>query len=592
MTKRSAILYVFTAVTFWLPLTLKANFQFLGNVQSFHQQQNQLILNCGVPQVQITVLAPDLIRIRMTSNGHFPEDHSYAVVKTDWPATEPSVQDSPHEIVITTAELVLRINKSPCRLAFYDQAGNLINKDYPPFGMGWDGDKITCWKEMTPDEKFYGLGEKVGGINKRGHTWVMWNTDAFGYTDITDPLYQSHPFFLGLRQGRGYGIFFDNTYRSEFRLASGTDEFYSFGADGGEMNYYFFYGPGLKKILTRFTELVGRMPLPPKWALGYQQCRWSYYPESEVRRIARTFREKQIPCDVIYLDIHYMDGYRCFTWDKQRFPDPKKLLADLEAMGFKVVVIIDPGIKVDPGYWVHDQGLAGDHFCKYPDGRLYVGQVWPGNCYFPDFTRPETRFWWGSLYTQLLEQGVDGFWNDMNEPAVWGGTFPDVVQHHDFGQTVDHSKIHNVYGLEMARGTYEGNLRLRPDRRPFVLTRAGFTGVQRYAAVWTGDNTATWNHLSLCLPMCLSLGLVGVPFVGYDIGGFSGSPSPELYSRWLQLGSFTPLCRTHSALGTAAQEPWVYGDDFETINRNFIQKRYKLLPYLYDAFHEASISGL
>ncbi|MBC7186009.1 MAG: DUF5110 domain-containing protein, partial [Calditrichaeota bacterium] len=313
---------------------------------------------------------------------------------------------------------------------------------------------------------------------------------------------------------------------------------------------------------------------------------------SEVRTLARTFRDKGIPCDAIYLDIHYMDGYRCFTWDANRFPQPQQMLKDLGALGFKVVVIIDPGIKVDPAYWVCAEGLAGDHFCRLPDGRLHVSQVWPGDCYFPDFTRPATRQWWGSLYAGLVADGVAGFWNDMNEPGVWGGTFPDIVQHSHNGQLVDHLAVHNVYGLEMARGTYEGVRKLRPDKRPFILTRAGFAGVHRYAAVWTGDNVANWEHLRLALTMCLGLGMSGVPFVGFDIGGFEGSPTPELFTRFLQLGILTPLCRNHTSYGTRDQEPWAFGDSFEEMNRRAIRLRYELLPYLYDVFREASLTGL
>jgi len=528
----------------------------------------------------------------MAPTGEFVPDFSYAVVRRDWPPVACQLSQDEDKVVLRTSELQVRVARDPCRVAFLARDGEPLCSEERTMGMTWDGPRVQCFKQMPPDELYYGLGEKTGRLNKRGRSWVMWNTDHPGYDAVTDPLYQSHPFFIALRGGNAYGIFFDNTHRTTFKFGAGTKAYYSFAADGGELDYYFIYGPSVKKILTRYTELVGRMPLPPLWALGYQQCRWSYYPEAEVRTLARTFRQKGIPCDVIYLDIHYMDGYRCFTWDTTRFPNPKQLIADLASMGFKVVVIIDPGIKVDPTYWVCAEGLAGDHFCRLPDGTLHVSEVWPGECYFPDFTRPATRAWWGGLYRGLVEDGIAGFWNDMNEPGVWGGTFPDIVQHTHNGYLVDHPAIHNVYGLEMARGTYEGVRTLRPEKRPFVLTRAGFAGVHRYAAVWTGDNVASWEHVGLALRMCLGLGMSGVPFVGFDIGGFEGSPSPELFTRFLQLGSLAPLCRNHTCYGTRDQEPWAFGDHYEEINTHSIRLRYQLLPYLYELFRQASLSGL
>jgi alpha-glucosidase len=354
------------------------------------------------------------------------------------------------------------------------------------------------------------------------------------------------------------------------------------------MEYYFIYGPSLKKVLERYGELVGVMPLPPKWSLGYQQCRWSYYPENEVMALANKFRDKEIPCDVIYLDIHYMDGYRVFTWHPERFPQPKKMLDELKNLGFKIAVIIDPGIKVDPNYWVYQEGIKGDYFCKYPDGSRYRGQVWPGWCYFPDFSKPGASAWFGSLYKGIIDAGVQGFWNDMNEPATWGGTFPDIVQFDDEGRGADHLKMHNLYGFLMAKATYNGVKKLRSER-PFVLTRAGFAGVQRYSAVWTGDNVASWEHLKLSVNMCLGLGMSGVAFCGMDVGGFMGAPTPDLYTRWIQLGTFTPLFRTHTCFNTPDQEPWSFGDEHEAINKKFIQLRYQLLPYIYDAFQESSL---
>lgn len=583
------LLFLFSiSMLFITKIFSSSGFQFIADVKNHSQNGNIIDIYCSNARVQITILADDLFRIRMTNNEVFGKDHSYSVLPIKKSPTIFPIQEQDDIIRIATPELLLIVQKSPSRLNFYDKNGNLICKDHISYGMGLNGTKVCCWKELH-DEPFYGLGEKTRGLNKRGNFFTMWNSDIPGYSTTQDPLYQSHPFFLSLYQGRGFGIFFDNSFRSHFNFGASTDQFFSFGADDGEMDYYFIYGPGFNKVLERYGELVGRMPLPPKWSLGYQQCRWSYYPESEVMTLVNTFRSKEIPCDVIYLDIHYMDGYRVFTWDQDRFHQPKQMLNSLKNMGFKIAVIIDPGIKVDPNYRVYQEGVQGDHFCKYPDGSLYQGQVWPGWCHFPDFSKPTTRDWFGALYQGIIDEGILGFWNDMNEPATWGGTFPDIVQFDDDGRGADHLKMHNLYGFQMVQATYEGVKKLRPDQRPFVLTRAGFAGVQRYSAVWTGDNVSSWEHLKLATNMCLGLSLSGVNFCGADVGGFMGTPTPELFTRWIQLGVFTPLFRTHTHYGSPDQEPWSFGDEYEQINRKFIQLRYQLLPYIYHAFYESSV---
>ncbi len=577
---------------FSIPVVYPAQ-EFLGDFQSFSRQEQTLVLHCSNADLKLQIFNDEIVRIQLLREGETPHEHSYAVIQKTWPHSDFTLEETEEALMLETKSLYLIVKKRPCRLEFYTSDGDTLNQDDPNFGTGWDGSRVQSWKKLHPDENFYGLGEKTGNINKKGKAWRMWNTDFPAYDFRKDPLYQSHPFFIGNRNGLCYGIFMDNTYPTEFHFKVGTDRFYTFFAEDGILDYYFIYGPSMKDVLKRYTDLVGKMTLPPKWALGYQQCRYSYYPESEVRTLAETFRNKQFPCDVLYFDIHYMDGYRCFTWDDERFPNPKKMLSDLEKMGFKTVVIIDPGIKVDPGYHVYDQGLDGDHFCKYPDGSLYIGEVWPGQCHFPEYTLPETRAWWGGLYKGLIQDGIDGFWNDMNEPAAWGGQFPLIIQHREEdGQQVGHRKIHNVYGSLMAQGTYEGVLKLNPKKRPFVLTRAGYSGVHRYAAVWTGDNITNWQNLEMSLTMCLGMGLSGIPFTGYDIGGFTGDPTPEMFARWLQLGVVSPLCRNHTAWGTADQEPWVYGDDWEVINRKTLEFRYRMMPYLYDAMRNTTVTGL
>ena len=342
--------------------------------------------------------------------------------------------------------------------------------------------------------------------------------------------------------------------------------------------------------------------MPPRWALGYHQCRYSYYPESTVRFVAQNFRTRKIPADTLWLDIHYLDGFNPFTWDPQRFPDPPRLIADLRAQGLRLVTIVDPHPKKERGYEPYDTGLAGGHFVKNADGSIYEAPVWParadrnpGPSVFPDFTRPAARTWWGRLYSRLLDSGVAGIWNDMNEPAVFDtptGTMPLDVQFDNEGSPAAHRAVHNVYGQQMSRATYEGLQQLRPDSRPFVLTRATYAGGQRYAAVWAGDNVSEWGHLRGSLPMLMGMGLSGLAFVGVDIGGFAETPSAELYTRWLQAGVFYPFMRTHTTLGTPDQDPWSYGQEHEAINRRAIELRYELLPQIYNAMHEASVTGL
>lgn len=576
-----------------------SQWQAIGAAQSVRRDASSVTVDCQNAQLRVVVLAPDLVRVRMQPGRAFGPDESWAVVKTEWPPVPVEITESRASVRMTTSELVVDIGKMPCSVTFRDTRGTVINEDAPGKGMSWSGNEVRVWKTMPPDEYYYGLGERAGSLEHRGRSYVNWNTDAYGYQRGTDPLYQSIPFLLALRQGRSYGIFFDNPYRSSFDLGNTRRDQYSFGAEDGELNYYFFYGPDPKKVIERYTELIGRMPLPPKWALGYQQSRWSYEPEDRVREIVATFRRRQIPCDVIYLDIDYMDGFRCFTIDRQKFPNFGEMIADFARVGMKVVTILDPGIKQEPGYWVYDEGLKGDHFVKMPDGTHYTGVVWPGVCVFPDFTREQTRQWWGDLYRELVALGVKGFWNDMNEPAVFVETDRQVDRtmaldavHDDHGRRTDHRRSHNVYGMLMARATFEGVKRLRPGERPFVLTRASYAGGHRYAATWTGDNTSSWDHLALWIPMVLNLGLSGQPFAGPDIGGFVGSPTAELYTRFLQAGVFSPFCRTHSQKGTADQEPWAYGPEYEAINRRAIELRYELLPYLYTVFEEAARTGL
>ncbi len=446
----------------------------------------------------------------------------------------------------------------------------------------------------------YGTGEVAGPLLRNGRKTVAWNTDSFAYTEETPSLYQSHPWVLAVREdGTAYGVLADTTWRCEIDLADGI----RFTADGPEPGFAVVVidRSSPQEVVTGLADLTGKMPMPPQWAIGYHQCRYSYNPESKVRQIAKGFRDRHIPCDVIWMDIDYMNGYRVFTFDPEQFPNPTALNADLHQQGFHTIWMIDPGVKAEPGYAVYDSGTAGDHWVKRADGSVYKGEVWPGWCVFPDFTRAPTRRWWAGLYKDFLGTGVDGVWNDMNEPAVFNvpsKTMPEDNVHRggDGLGAGPHAPFHNVYGMLMARGTREGIQAASPDKRPFVLTRANYLGGQRYAATWTGDNSAEWGDLEASIPMILNLGLSGQPFAGPDIGGFNGNGNEatraRMFARWMGIGALLPFARGHTAKGNVDKEPWAFGPETETTCRQALQRRYRLLPYLYTVFREASQTGL
>lgn len=573
-----------------------AGWTHIGTVRRVAPLANGVELQTPTGTVRLEAVGESTIRVRLAPKGQFPADQSWAVLPEAGKETPVRVSDSREWVEFATPQITVRILKSPLRVIFLDPEGQVILEDHPALPMAWSEAGVRVWKSMAADEHYYGLGEKAGPLDKRNQAYTMWNTDAFGYQESTDPIYKSIPFFLALRNGKAYGIFFDNTYRSQFDFGKESEDYYSFGATGGEIDYYFFYGPHPKQVVQLYGELTGRMPMPPRWALGYQQCRYSYFPEARVREIAAIFRQKKIPADVLYLDIDYQKDNAPFTIDRERFPSFEDMINDITAQGFRFIAITDLHLKKEAGYEPYDRGLAGDMFVKNPDGSAYVGVVWPGESVFPDFTLTRAREFWGSLYKDFVDMGISGFWNDMNEPAIFqraDKTMPlDTVHRLDDGTTKDHRAIHNVFGMQNARATYEGLLKLRPNQRPFVLTRAGYAGTQRYAATWTGDNSSTWNHYRMTVPMLLGLGLSGYALVGNDVGGFAGSPTANLLTRWHQIAVFTPMYRNHTMKGSRDQEPWVHGPEHEAIRRRYIELRYQLLPYIYTVAEETARTGL
>jgi alpha-glucosidase len=528
---------------------------------------------------------------RITASKHETfEDFSYAVIAKPEVVELNTTEDDTH-VHINLKHFNLSIDKAQSRFTFTNKQNVIINED-DAFGISWNGEQVTTYKKLQTGERFIGLGEKTGPLDRRGQGYQNWNTDNFAYHSGADPLYCSTPFYIGIHNGLVYGIFLDNTFKSFVNFGASNNRFSSFSADRGDMNYYFIYGESVAEIIKHYTHLTGRMPLPPLWSIGYQQCRYSYFPDTEVQSIADTFHEKDIPADVIVFDIHYMEAYKIFTWHKEHFRDPKKLIADLQAKGFEVVVMCDPGIKVEDGYHTYENGLKENVFIKYPDGSNFTAQVWPGWCHFPDFTKPATRNWWKEQFKEYVSLGVKGFWNDMNEIATWGNQLPENIELDFEGNPDSMRRGRNIYGMQMARSTYEGTRALMKGQRPFNLTRSGFSGIQRYAAVWTGDNVATDEHMMLGTRMLNSMGLAGIAFCGYDVGGFVGDANPKLFARWIALGAFSPFFRGHSMVNSRDSEPWSFGEEVEEISRNYIKLRYRLMPYIYSAFFEATQTGM
>jgi alpha-glucosidase len=560
-----------------------------GNLETVTIGQQDINFKSTNAYGRITVYSPSIIRVRLDKNpieGNF----SYAVVGEPQ-QTKTTITQTNETITLVTDSIKAIIQKQPFSIAFYTIDGTLINEDEHGLTTSWVGTSVTTYKTLQDDEHFIGLGEKTGNLDRRGSGYTNWNSDVYGYSINQDPLYSTIPFYIGIHHNINYGIFLDNTYQTDFNFGASNNRFSSFGARGGEMNYYFIYHKHLADIITSYTYLTGRMPMPPLWSLGYQQNRYSYYPQAEVLRIARTLREKRIPADGITLDIHYMDQYQLFTWNHSRFPNPVLMNDTLKKLGFRTTVIVDPGIKVQKGAAAYESGLKDDVYIKYSDGEPYTGQVWPGWCNFTDFTSQKGRDWWHKQVKFFAESGVSGIWNDMNEISTWGQKMPDNVIFNYDGKITTHLEAHNVYGMQMARSSYEGAVEQFKER-PFILSRSGYAGLQRYTAIWTGDNRAEDDHMLQGVRLLNSLGLSGVSFTAMDIGGFTGNPSIPLYTRWIQLGAFIPYFRNHTSLNSKASEPWTYGEDVLDIARNYISLRYQLMPYLYSTFYESTQNGL
>lgn len=587
----------------------------MNELPSYTQTGQTVTLNFQHP-LQLTVVAPAIIRIFTDRGDH---GNSYAIEGNKTQATAYTWHRVSDHYELTTTALILKIDADR-HVDAYDADGQPLVMDYRAERVVLDKgvDKVhqrlveaeghtvqratvksdtgyfEVVKALATDEHFYGLGDKTGYLDKRGFEYDNWNADmSQPQLEILPNLYKSIPVMLGLKNGHPYGLFFDNTYKSHFDMGKESDQYYFYSAVDGNLNYYILGGSNLKEVVSNYTYLTGRTPLPQKWTLGYQQSRWGYSAsQQEVQEIVDKLQQYDLPCDAIHFDVDYMDGYRVFTWDKQKFAGhPKDFVANLKQRGLKVIPIIDPGVKQDPDYAIYAEGVKKGYFVTSPDGQVYINKVWPGDSAFPDFGRPEVRQWWAKNGQFLTDMGAAGIWIDMNEPASFEGEIPQDVVFSDQTVPSTHKKMHNVYGHNMAKATYEG-LKHQQGKRPYVITRAAYAGTQKYATVWTGDNRSMWPHIQMMVPQLCNLGMSGFSFVGTDIGGFASDTTPELLTRWIEAAIFSPLLRNHAAMGTRRQEPWVFGEPTLSIYRKYLKLRYHFIPYLYDLFAQETQTGL
>lgn len=582
-----------------------------------YKQANQTV-TFDYPEhpLQVTVLTDAIVRI-FEDRGE--KGQSYAIEGNKETKTAYTVTDAGDHYELKTAALTIKLDADR-HVDAYDQNGNALVTDYRGKRQLLDKgiDKVherlvkaeghsvskstvssdtgffELIKSLAPDEHLYGLGDKTGYLDKRGFEYDNWNADnPQPQLEHFKNLYKSIPVLLGLKNGHPFGLFFDNTYKAHFDMGKESPHYYFYSAVEGNLDYYILGGSSLKDVVTNYTYLTGRVPLPQKWTLGYQQSRWGYSAsQKQVQDIADGLKKYDLPCDAIHFDVDYMDGYRVFTWDKNKFEgDPKAFVAKLKNRGIKVIPIIDPGVKKDPDYKTYAEGVKHDYFVKTPDNKVYINKVWPGDSAFPDFGRPEVRKWWANNNKFLTDNGVGGVWIDMNEPASFEGDIPDDTVFSDQETPSTHKKMHNVYGHNMAKATYTG-LKDQQGRRPYVITRAAYAGTQKYATVWTGDNRSIWPHIQMMIPQICNLGMSGFSFVGTDIGGFASDTNAELLTRWIEAAIFSPLLRNHAAMGTRHQEPWSFGEPTLSIYRKYLKLRYHFIPYLYDLFAQESQNGL
>ncbi|MGL5417638.1 MAG: TIM-barrel domain-containing protein [Clostridium sp.] len=556
----------------------------------FYRDENKISINFESVQLEITYFTNEIVKV-FISEGMEKETNAIVLEKEK---VDLEVLELDETLEIRSEKIKTVVCKKSSKVAFYEEDGKFLLGDFEPSFKDSDGSIFIS--KINDSLAYYGLGEKGGNLNKKECYTENFNTDDPETDDESVMYYKTIPFFVGLSRDKRYGLFFDNSYRSFFDMGREFGDRIYFGANGGEIQYYFIYGESLKKVVSNYTSLTGRMEMPPLWSLGYQQNRFSYFDVKEVRDVVSEFEKREIPIDVIYLDIDYMDGFRVMTFKSPQFDGVKELIEELHKKGMKVITILDPGVKVDEDYGVYKRGKEGNYFTKKLDGETFVGAVWPGDSAFPDFSNKNVRTWWKTELKGFIDKyNIDGIWNDMNEPCVFNTdykTMPDSCIHNSDYGVIDHKEFHNRYGMEMSRCSHEAQMELRENTREFSMTRATYAGGQRYSSVWTGDNMSMFSQLRMSIPMNANLGISGFSFASNDVGGFGLDTTEELLIRWSQVGTFLPIYRNHSNMYTRRQEPWAFGKNAEEIIRNSISLRYELMPYIYTAFYDSYKNGI
>ncbi|MGU8279190.1 glycoside hydrolase family 31 protein [Clostridium perfringens] len=560
--------------------------------KNYEINHNNIDIYFSNMKITLTMFENDIVKVFI--GDKYEESISTNGVVDNLEKGEFIVEEDSNFVIIKGTKVLTFVDKNTIEISFKDLDGNIINEDFQP---SFKDEKGNVYISKVNDcLAYYGLGEKGGDLNKKGCYTENFNTDDPETDDDSITYYKTIPFYVALKEEATYGIFFDNSFRSYFDMGKEMGDRIFFGAIGGQIQYYFIPGENIKEVVKNYTALTGRMEMPPLWSLGYQQCRFSYFSQEEVRELVKTFEEKDIPLDVVYLDIDYMDGFRVMTFKTPNFDYAAGLISDLKEKGIRTITIIDPGVKVDEEYDVFKRGKEGNHFTKKLDGEIFIGAVWPGDSAFPDFSNKDCREWWKSELKKFIsEHGMDGIWNDMNEPCVFNNdhkTMLETCLHNSDNGVIEHKEFHNRYGFEMSRCSKEAQEELHPNERGFSMTRATYAGGQRYSSVWTGDNMSLWSQMRMSISMNANLGISGFSFVGNDVSGFGLDSSEELFIRWMEMGTFIPIFRNHSNMYTRRQEPWAFGPRAEKIAKKSIELRYELLPYIYDLYYISHKEGL
>ncbi|MDK0887874.1 glycoside hydrolase family 31 protein [Clostridium perfringens] len=560
--------------------------------KNYEINHNNIDIYFSNMKITLTIFENDIVKVFI--GDKYEESISTNGVVDNLEKGEFIVEEDSNFVIIKGTKVLTFVDKNTTEISFKDLEGNIINEDFQPSFKDEEGNVYIS--KVNDCLAYYGLGEKGGDLNKRGCYTENFNTDDPETDDDSITYYKTIPFYVALKEEATYGIFFDNSFRSYFDMGKEMGDRIFFGAIGGQIQYYFIPGENIKEVVKNYTALTGRMEMPPLWSLGYQQCRFSYFSQEELRELVKTFEEKDIPLDVVYLDIDYMDGFRVMTFKTPNFDDAAGLISDLKEKGIRTITIIDPGVKVDEEYDVFKRGKEGNHFTKKLDGEMFIGAVWPGDSAFPDFSNKDCREWWKSELKKFIsEHGMDGIWNDMNEPCVFNNdhkTMLETCLHNSDNGVIEHKEFHNRYGFEMSRCSKEAQEELHPNERGFSMTRATYAGGQRYSSVWTGDNMSLWSQMRMSISMNANLGISGFSFVGNDVSGFGLDSSEELFIRWMEMGPFIPIFRNHSNMYTRRQEPWAFGPRAEKIAKKSIELRYELLPYIYDLYYISHKEGL